>query len=164
MITSPYYELLFLRTARVVLSDYNFCNYDFFFLTKGTGKILNHFLTGKFEGGIERQKEVIWKEIFQNGKEIKEYKTDVINDPLGQTHSLTSSDPCFRLKFVLFWKVGTDGRTNGRHVQKQWSLLWVGLVDQKDFQNYLSEVHFSNSNSEFWHNMNIPSSKMALYT
>ena len=30
------------------------------------------------------------------------YKTDVINDPLGQTHSLASSEHCFRLKFVLF--------------------------------------------------------------
>ena len=29
-------------------------------------------------------------------------KTGVINDPLGQTHSLASSVRCFRLKFVLF--------------------------------------------------------------
>ena len=49
-------------------------------------------------------------------------KTGVINDPFGQTHSLASSEHCFRFKFLLFWKVGTDGRTNGRHVQKQWSL------------------------------------------
>ena len=41
-------------------------------------------------------------------------KTCVIIDPLGQTHSLSSSEHCFRLKFVLFWKVGTDGRTNER--------------------------------------------------
>ena len=29
-------------------------------------------------------------------------KTEVSNDPLGQTHSLASSEHCFRLKFVLF--------------------------------------------------------------
>ena len=29
-------------------------------------------------------------------------KTGVINDPLGQTHSLASSEHCFHLKFVLF--------------------------------------------------------------
>ena len=29
-------------------------------------------------------------------------KTCVINDPLGQTHSLASSEHCFRLKVVLF--------------------------------------------------------------
>ena len=44
---------------------------------------------------------------------IKLSKTGVINDPLGQTHSLGSSEHCFRLKFVLFWKSG-DGRTDGR--------------------------------------------------
>ena len=27
-----------------------------------------------------------------------------------ETHSLASSEHCFPLKFVLFWKVGTDGR------------------------------------------------------
>ena len=48
-------------------------------------------------------------------------KTCVINDPLGQTHSLASSEHCFRWKFALFWKVGTDGR----RVQKQWSLRAV---------------------------------------
>ena len=59
------------------------------------------------------------------------YKTGVINDLLGQTYpqSRQYSEHCFRLKFVLFWKVGT----NGRHVQnndhyRPW--LWVGLVDQ----------------------------------
>ena len=42
-------------------------------------------------------------------------KTGVINDPLGQTHS---SEHCYCLKFNLFWKVGTDGRTDGWHEQK----------------------------------------------
>ena len=30
------------------------------------------------------------------------YKTGVINDPLGQTHSPASSEHCFRFKLVLF--------------------------------------------------------------
>ena len=67
---------------------------------------------------------------------LKENKTGVINDPLGQTNNLASSEHCFRLKFVLFWKVGTDGRTDGRTDDmcrnndhyRPW--LWVGLVDQ----------------------------------
>ena len=64
-------------------------------------------------------------------------KTGVINDPLGQTHSLAISEHCFRLTFDLFWKVGTDGRTDGRtdgmcknnDHYRPW--LWVGRVDQK---------------------------------
>ena len=57
----------------------------------------------------------------------KAYKTGVINDPFGQTHSLASSEHCFRFNFVLFCeKWGrTDGRTNGRHMRKQWSLTAV---------------------------------------
>ena len=51
-------------------------------------------------------------------------KSGVINDPLGKTHSLASSEHCFHLKFVLFWKGVTDGRKNG-HVQKQW---WLPAV------------------------------------
>ena len=62
----------------------------------------------------------------------KKRKTDVINDPLGQTHSLASSEYCFRLKFVLFRKVVTDARKddickNNYHYQP-W--LWVGREDQ----------------------------------
>ena len=41
-------------------------------------------------------------------EKLTNHKTGVINDPLGQTHSLASSEHCFRLKFVLFSKVGTD--------------------------------------------------------
>ena len=41
---------------------------------------------------------------------IIKYKTGVINDPLGQTHSLVSSDHCF-LFFCFAKKVRTDGRT-----------------------------------------------------
>ena len=33
--------------------------------------------------------------------QIINYKTAVINDPLGQTHSLANSEHCFHLKFVL---------------------------------------------------------------
>ena len=32
--------------------------------------------------------------------------------------------------FAKFWKVGTDERTDGQHVRKQWS-LWFGRVDQQ---------------------------------
>ena len=55
------------------------------------------------------------QKMFKDVKTIQN-KTGVINDPLSQTHI-----SCFR--FVLFCeilKVGTDGR----HVQKQWSLPW----------------------------------------
>ena len=38
------------------------------------------------------------------------YKKGVISDPLGQTLSLACSEHGFLLKFVLFWKVGMDGR------------------------------------------------------
>ena len=48
----------------------------------------------------------------------EKYKTGVINDPLGQTHSLTSSEHClFTLEICFVLKSG-DGRMNG-HVQKQ---------------------------------------------
>ena len=50
-------------------------------------------------------------------KDIVMHKKGVINDLLGQTHSLASSEHCFHLKFVL--KCGTDRRTNGRHERKQ---------------------------------------------
>ena len=66
----------------------------------------------------------------------------VINDPLGQTHSLACSEHCFRLKFVLFWKLGTDGR----HVQKQLSLPAVtvgrprGSIYQRSTQPAYSPV------------------------
>ena len=50
-------------------------------------------------------------------------KTDVINDPLGQIQSLPSSEHSFRMKFVLFRKVGPDWRTDERTAcEKQWSL------------------------------------------
>ena len=56
-----------------------------------------------------------------------------INDPLGQTHSLASSDHYSYLNFVLFYKilkVGMDGRTYRQHVWKYRSLRpW--LLDQK---------------------------------
>ena len=53
----------------------------------------------------------------RNNKVYMIYKTCIINDPLGQTHSLASSEHCFRFKFLLFLKSG-DGQTDGRHVQK----------------------------------------------
>ena len=53
----------------------------------------------------------------------------VISDPFGQTHSLASSE---YLVFYLFCLLDFEKwrRTNVRHVRKQWSLLWVGRVDQ----------------------------------
>ena len=47
-------------------------------------------------------------------------KTGVINDPLGQTHSLASGDLCFLLFcFARSEKWGrTDGRMDGQHVRK----------------------------------------------
>ena len=59
----------------------------------------------------------------------------VIKDPLGQTHSTSSSDHYSHLKFVLFCEIlkrgdgRTDGRTDG---------LWVGLVDQIGNVNLLT--------------------------
>ena len=60
--------------------------------------------------------------------------TGVIHDPLGQTHSLASREHWFRLKFVLFWKVGKDVRPddmfkNNDHY-RPW--LWVCRVDQQE--------------------------------
>ena len=44
------------------------------------------------------------------------YKIGVINYPLGQTDSLTSSEHCFHLKFDLLILKSVDGRTNGQNV------------------------------------------------
>ena len=59
----------------------------------------------------------------------------VINDPLGQTHSLDNSEHCFHFVFILqdFEKWGwTDGRTDNmcenNYPYRPW--LWIGWVDQ----------------------------------
>ena len=61
----------------------------------------------------EKDEITLHKEIFEHFQEIYEmaragtylqkiiHKTVVINDPLCQTHSLASSEHCFRLKFVV---------------------------------------------------------------
>ena len=54
----------------------------------------------------------------------------VSNDILGQTHSLASSEHCFHLKFILFWKVGTDGRTTCPKAMITAGRDCVDLVDQ----------------------------------
>ena len=61
-------------------------------------------------------------------------KTGVISDPLGHTHSLDSSNQCFRFKFVLFWKVGMDGQTDNmcKNNDQYQPGLWVSLVDRKE--------------------------------
>ena len=47
-------------------------------------------------------------------------KTSVINDPLGQTHSSTSSEHYFQAMFVLFCDIlkSEDGRTDGNMCKK----------------------------------------------
>ena len=54
-----------------------------------------------------------WPKSWLNNIVNKLYKTGVINDPLGQTHSHASSEHCFP-----DLKRG-DGRTDGQHVRKQ---------------------------------------------
>ena len=69
-----------------------------------------------------KKKDIKNKKSPKSGRENSEKgknKTGVINDPLGQTHSLLSSEHWFCLKFVFFarfWKVGKDGRTDGQHM------------------------------------------------
>ena len=53
------------------------------------------------------------------------YKTSVINDPLGQTHSHASSEHCFLL--FCFSRFEKWRWMDGRHVRKQWSLPAVTL-------------------------------------
>ena len=61
------------------------------------------------------------RNLHTSGLTISKYKVGVIIDPLGQTHSLASSEHCF--DFVLFLlNFEKYGRTGGRHVRKQWSL------------------------------------------
>ena len=53
----------------------------------------------------------------KNWQKQRENKTGVINDPLGQTHSLASSEHCFLL--FCFAKCEKWGRTYGQHGRKQ---------------------------------------------
>ena len=66
---------------------------------------------------------------------LREDKTEFINDPLGQTHSPSRSERCFRLKIVLFAtfrKVETHGRTDNiwENNDHNRPCLWVGRVNQ----------------------------------
>ena len=66
-----------------------------------------------------------------NSLESKNNKTaGVINDPLGQTHSLASSENCFLLFcFVRCEKWGrTDNMCENNDPYRPW--LWIGRVDQ----------------------------------
>ena len=60
----------------------------------------------------DQQGEIICTKESQTSKN----KTCVINDPLGQTHSPTSSDHYFQATFVLFCDIlkSGDGRSEGR--------------------------------------------------
>ena len=71
-----------------------------------------------------------------NNDENNNNKTYVSNDPLGQTHSSTSSDHYFQTTFALFCDVlkSTDGRTNGNMCENNdhyLTGLWDGRVDQR---------------------------------
>ena len=76
----------------------------------------------------------------QSLKEITKSKTCVIDDPLGQTHSPTSSDHYFYVSFVRQYcekqdrmyvrmesTYGNNKKTNDHYRPE----LWVGRVDQK---------------------------------
>ena len=56
----------------------------------------------------------------------------VINDPLSQTHSPTSSDQYYHLKSVvlLVFLMGTDGRTSCVEIVITTDRDWVSPVDQ----------------------------------
>ena len=62
---------------------------------------------------LEKQ-ELILSTFFFFFCETEKYKTGVINDPLSQTHSLTHSEHCFRLKLVLFWQILKSGDRHGQ--------------------------------------------------
>ena len=67
-------------------------------------------------------------------KVLTKSKTCVINDPLGQTHSPTSSEHYFHTKFVLFCdilKCG-DGRTDGNMYKNNYHYRPELLVGQED--------------------------------
>ena len=76
-------------------------------------------------------KYLIYGALFRQAKTFicMKYKTGVINDSLGQTHSLAGSQHCFLLFcFSRFEKWGrTYGWTYGQYVRKQWSLPAVTL-------------------------------------
>ena len=55
------------------------------------------------------------------------YKTGVIDDPLGQTHSPACSNNFFHFKIALFFEILTYMCENCDHY-RPW--LWIGLVDQ----------------------------------
>ena len=68
-------------------------------------------------------------------------KTGVINDPLGQTHNLASSEHCFLLFFALLDLKSREGRTdmckNSDHY-RPW--LWVGRVDRFERKKYPEQM------------------------
>ena len=77
-------------------------------------------------------------------------KTGVINDSLVQTHSLTSSKHCFRLKFVLFWKVGMDGQTY------EWTTCAINSLSFSSsslrIYKWVFHICLFDSKSELWSN------------
>ena len=89
-----------------------------------TNRHLLHFICSQLPGFVEQAANCSFVVCLppllishQKAVKIRKNKTCVINDPLGQTDSLASSDHCFLLFIVLlYWKSGdgrTDERTNG---------------------------------------------------
>ena len=82
------------------------------------------------------------KSIFGWNREITGYKTSVINDPLGQTHSSTISNNYFYAMFVLWcfekcwWMYGNLCENSYHHRPD----LWVGKVDQYSEMDVCSSI------------------------
>ena len=70
------------------------------------------------------------KLLYSHNSQMKGNKTGVINDPLGQTLCLASSEHCFSLCLVLldFEKWWRMNMCENNEPYRPW--LWVGRVDQ----------------------------------
>ena len=84
-------------------------------------------------------------EILSGGPKIKLYKTGVINDPLGQTHSHASSEHCFLL-FCLA-RFEKWGRTYGRTTCAE-TIIPTG----RDFglAEWIKNIHLRQASHNYW--------------
>ena len=91
--------------------------------------ILDTLYLGKYEASsclVEHMKQLLPLKKYLLGLQSNNYdKPSVINDPLGQTHSLASREHCFLL--FCFSRFEKWGRTYGWHARKQWSLQAMTL-------------------------------------
>ena len=83
-----------------------------------------------------------WESLHLTGNETMKCKTGVINDPLGQTHRLASSEYCLRLNLFCFEKWG---RTDERHGCNQLSLPttcgsaeWINWIEEWTERKFLT--------------------------